>query len=144
MQELGDLLETMLNLARRTPLQPESVDAAAFLQEVAGSLATTDRPCAIAIDAQGSLHLPRREAQLLLRGLLRRMAVPGTQGSLTLHQRDQRIDIRMENDAGDATHGALRSDTGRAAVLVDRLAQRMDWRIEETAHGVTLQLPRAT
>lgn len=142
-QELGDLLETMLNLARRTPLQHETVDAAAFLQEVAGSLATTDRPCAIAIDAQGTLHLPRREAQLLLRGLLRRMVVPGTQGSLALHQRDHRIDIRMDNDGADTTLDAQRSDTGRAAVLVDRLAQRLGWRIEDTAHGVTLQLPQA-
>ena len=140
-QELGDLLETMLNLARRTPLQLESVDAAAFLQEVAGSLASADRPCAIAIDAQGTLHLPRREALLLLRGLLRRMVVPGTQGSLTLRQRDQRIHIRMDNEDADAARSARRSDTGRAAVLVDRLAQRMGWRIEEDPHGITLELP---
>jgi signal transduction histidine kinase len=140
-QELGDLLETMLNLARRTPLRVETVDAAAFLREVAGSLATADRPCAIAIDAQGTLQLPRREAQLLLRGLLRRLAVLGTQGNLTLHQRDQRIDIRMEIDDAETTRSTQRSDTGRAAVLVDRLAQRLGWRIEDTARGVTLQLP---
>ena len=141
-QELGDLLETMLNLARRTPLQPETVDAATFLREVAGSLATAERPCAVAIDAQGPLQLPRREAQLLLRGLLRRIAVPGTQGSLTVQQRGQRIEIRMDgdDDAG-AARRSLRSDTGRAAVLVDRLAQRMGWRVEDNAQGVTLHLP---
>jgi signal transduction histidine kinase len=143
-QELGDLLETMLNLARRTPLQAGTVDAAAFLREAAGSLATADRPCAIAIDAQGTLHLPRREAQLLLRGLMRRMVVPGTQGSLTLHQRDQRIDIRVDSDAPGASVTAQRSDTGRAAALVDRLAQRMGWRIEGDAGGVTLHLPHGT
>ena len=143
-QELGDLLETMLNLARRTPLQAETVDAAAFLWEAAGSLATADRPCAIAIDAQGTLHLPRREAQLLLRGLMRRMVVPGTQGSLTLHQRDQRIDIRVDSDDPGASVTAQRSDTGRAAALVDRLAQRMGWRIEGDAGGVTLHLPHGT
>jgi signal transduction histidine kinase len=140
-QELGDLLETMLNLARRTQLRVETVDAAAFLREVAGSLATADRPCAIAIDAQGTLQLPRREAQLLLRGLLRRLAVLGTQGNLTLHQRDQRIEIRMEIDDAETTRSTQRSDTGRAAVLVDRLAQRLGWQIEDTARGVTLQLP---
>jgi signal transduction histidine kinase len=143
-QELGDLLETMLNLARRTPLRVETVDASAFLHEVAGSLATADRPCAIAIDAQGTLQLPRREAQLLLRGLLRRIAAPGTQASLALRQRDQRIDIRVDAGETDAGRSAQRSDTGRAAVLIDRLAQRLGWRIEEDANGMTLQLPGAT
>jgi hypothetical protein len=134
----------MLNLARRTPLQAETVDAAAFLREAAGSLATADRPCAIAIDAEGTLHLPRREAQLLLRGLMRRMVVPGAQGSLTVHQRDQRIDIRVDSDDPGASVTAQRSDTGRAAALVDRLAQRMGWRIEGDAGGVTLHLPHGT
>jgi hypothetical protein len=47
----------------------------------------------------------------------------------------------MDNEDADAARSARRSDTGRAAVLVDRLAQRMGWRIEEDPHGITLELP---
>ena len=141
-QELADLTETLLGMARRTPLRSEDVEAAAFLQDVAASLATVDRPCALRIDAEGVLRLPRREAQLLLRGLLRRMLVPGAQGSLWLRQRGQRIDIRLDADKTDtAIPAPQRSDTGRTAVLVDRFAQRLGWRIEAGPTDLVLHLP---
>lgn len=141
-QELSDLLEAMLGMARRTPLHPEAVEAGAFLHEAATSLATADRPCALDIDAEGSLHLPRREARLLLRGLLRRLIVPGAQGSLTLHQRGQRIEIAFEaEDGGPHGRASARSDTGRTAVLVDRLAQRLGWQVESKPGHIAITLP---
>ena len=141
-QELADLLEMLLKLARRVPLPRDTVDAAAFLHEAATSLATAERPCALRIDAEGTLALPRREAQLLLRGILRRVVVPGTQGSLALRQRGQRIDIAFEaaSEEAPAAANAVRSDTGRTAVLVDRLAQRMGWRVTATPAGVSVDL----
>lgn len=84
MQELSDLLETMLGIARRTPLRPEPVDAATFLREAASAVAQSHPGLACQVQASGELQLPRREALLLLRGLSRRLLQPGVAGSLAL------------------------------------------------------------
>lgn len=133
MQELSDLLEAMLGIARRMPLHPEPVDAAAFLHEAASAVAQSHPGLAWQVEARGELRLPRREALLLLRGLSRRLLQPSVAGTLALRLDGPTLDLAFRADeAGSATDAETprRSDTGRAIALLDRLAQRLGWMLE--------------
>jgi signal transduction histidine kinase len=148
MQELSELLEAMLGIARRTPLRPEPVDAATFLHEVASALAQSNPDVASRVEASGQLQLPRREAMLLLRGLSRRLLHPPTTGTLLLRLEGTRIDLIRHADAATTaagTAGAQRSDTGHAVGLLDRLAQHLGWELEilSPAH-IRIGLPATT
>lgn len=148
MQELSDLLEAMLGIARRMPLHPESVDAAAFLHEAASAVAQSHPGLAWQVEASGELRLPRREALLLLRGLSRRLLHPSVAGTLALRLDGPTLDLAFRADeAASATHADTprRSDTGRAIALLDRLAQRLGWTLEvlSPAH-IRIGLPSAT
>lgn len=133
MQELSDLLEAMFGIARRAPLRAEPVDAAAFLHEVLSGLAHSHPDLGLEVEAHGPLQLPRREALLLLRGLSRRLLQPAAAGSLALRLDGTRLDLAF-HPAGGAAAGdpgaSARSDTGRAAALLDRLAQRLGWELQ--------------
>jgi signal transduction histidine kinase len=133
MQELSELLEAMLGIARRTPLRPEPVDAAAFLHEVASALAQSNPDVASRVEANGQLQLSRRESMLLLRGLSRRLLQPSTAGTLLLRLEGARIDLVRHAGAATTAAGtsvSQRSDTGHAAGLLDRLAQHLGWELE--------------
>ena len=132
MQELSDLLEAMLGIARRTPLHPEPVDAPAFLREAAGTVAQSHPGLAWEVEASGELRLPRREALLLLRGLSRRLLQPGVAGTLALGLEGSTLDLAFRADQATAAETPVprRSDTGHAVALLDRLAQRLGWDLE--------------
>jgi signal transduction histidine kinase len=133
MQELSDLLEAMFGIARRTPLRPEPVDAQAFLHEVLSPLAQSHPGLDLRVDARGQLQWPRREALLLLRGLARRLLRPASAGTLALRLDGTRLDLAFHPAEGAfATDpgASVRSDTGRAAALLDRLAQRIGWELQ--------------
>jgi signal transduction histidine kinase len=148
MQELSELLEAMLSIARHAPLRPEPVDAAAFLHEVASALAQSNPDVASRVEANGQLQLPRREAMLLLRGLSRRLLNPSMTATLLLRLEGARIDLIRHADAAATaaeTAGAQRSDTGHAVGLLDRLAQHLGWELEilSPAH-IRIGLPATT
>lgn len=142
MGELSDLLEAMLDVARRRPPQLETVDAAAFLREAGtAALALAQSPrVALDVHAPGSLVLAPREARLLLRGVLRRLLPHATAGTLWLRLDDAGLELAFDPggggtaspgagaDAADAA--AMRSDTGAVPALLERLAQRLGWRVE--------------
>ncbi len=133
MGELSDLLEAMLDVARRRPPQAEAVDAGAFLRE-AGAAALAQSPgIVLDVRAPGTLALAPREARLLLRGVLRRLLPPAAGGTLSLHLDGDVLELAFGAPAAEQAQGtgaAARSDTGAMPALLDRLAQRLGWRVE--------------
>ena len=133
--ELSDLLEAMLDIARRRPPVPEEVDATAFLHEAGADAVAHSPGVAVDVRAEGALRLAPREARLLLRGVLRRVLPHAAAGTLGLRLEGDALAIAFDADrmadaaTADAPTGA-RSDTGSVPMLLDRLAQRLGWRIE--------------
>jgi signal transduction histidine kinase len=137
MGELSDLLEAMLDVARRRPPQLEDVDAAKFLREAGAAALALSPGVTLAVHAAGSLRLAPREARLLLRGVLRHVLPHGAPGTLSLRLDGDALALRFEAagadpaaDPAESTPAATRSDTGSVPALLDRLAQRSGWRIE--------------
>jgi signal transduction histidine kinase len=139
--ELSDLLEAMLDIARRRPPQPEAVDARAFLAEAAASALARWPRLALRIDAAGTLQVAPREARLLLRDVLRRLLPHDPIGTLSLRLEPGVLSIAFE-PAGDAAtlpdDDAQRSDTGRVPALLERLAQVLGWQVGFPAGGHAL------
>lgn len=151
MGELSDLLEAMLDIARRRPPQLEEVDAAGFLREAAGAAIAQSPRVALDVRASGPLRLAPREARLLLRGVLRRLLPHGADGTLRVGLDGDALQLAFE--AADPAPAdapivpGARSDTGAGPVLLDRLAQRMGWRLEFPAMQrarIALQAPSQT
>lgn len=130
-RDMGNLLEALLGVARRTELQAEMVDARSFLQEAAGIAAAGRTGAGLVIDAQGALRLPRREALLLVSGLLRKLHQQPPDAAIRIQLRDQELLIEkaVPTDAGGTDATNARSDTGRGAAMLDRLAQRLGWSV---------------
>ena len=137
MGELSDLLEAMLDVARRRPPQLETVDAATFLRDAGTAALAQCQGVALDVRADGMLPLARREARLLLRGVLRHLLPHAAAGTLWLRLDGDALVLGFDaagetaaapGDAADAAAGE-RSDTGKVPVLLDRLAQRLGWRV---------------
>jgi signal transduction histidine kinase len=136
--ELSDLLEAMLDIARRRPPQLEDVDAAIFLRSAGGAALVHSPGIALDVQAGGDLRVAPGEARLLLRGLLRRLLPVGGAGTLSLRLDGPVLGIVFAAadaaspppDAPVAAGAPARSDTGQVPVLLHRLAQRLGWRLE--------------
>lgn len=147
MQELTDLLDVLLGLARRRQLQMETVDAQSLLREAACASASAEADAAmrvrIEVVAAGHLTLPRHESLLLLRSLIRRILPPDVPGILRLRLQESSIALAFIADGGvTAPHRAVhmqRSDRGFGLTLTARLAERLGWQWQE-AEGGTLQV----
>ena len=128
-RDMRHLLEAMLSAARRTPLQDEAMAAHVFLAE-AIDIALAGKPhISSTIDASGELHAPRREALLLVSGLIRRLAHANGELQLQLHA--DRLDLQLITP-GEATSHATspaRADVGTGSAMLDRLAARLGWRV---------------
>lgn len=149
--ELTDLIDVLFGLARRTAYTPISVDAATLLRDAVAPLAAANAQLAIDIDANGSLHVPQSQAQLVLRGMLRRLLPPTPDGVLRLHATDAELvlDYRAHDATGTHTAHGSRSDRGLGLTLVGRFAEHLGWRVEETAvdalhRRAILHLPAGT
>lgn len=150
--ELADLIEAMLGLARRRHYEAETIDAAAFLDEaLAPTRAAAAGTLRIEIGTAGVLALPRTPALIVVRGLLRRLVPPLSAGTLQVGADAVRITFAFAPtagaDAGRMPHRAGRSDTDLAPTLIRRFAGHLGWRLDETATrdgagagGVTLWL----
>ena len=137
MGELSDLLEAMLDVARRRPPQLEDVGAATFLREAGAAALALSPGIALDVRAAGSLRLAPREARLLLRGVLRRVLPHGASGTLSLRLDGDALSLSFDAadtglvaDAAESAPFVVRSDSGNVPALLDRLAQRSGWRIE--------------
>ncbi|MBN8741665.1 MAG: hypothetical protein BGP24_16340 [Lysobacterales bacterium 69-70] len=134
--ELTDLIAVLLGLARRSVYHAEDVDAAELLADAAVSwrAATDGGSLRIAVNASGTLRLPRAEALLVLRGLLRRLAPTPGVGQLTLRAAVGEIELAFAAD-GSAAAAAMRSVSGDAGItptLLGRFIAHLGWQVEQT------------
>ncbi|MEO6102219.1 MAG: histidine kinase dimerization/phospho-acceptor domain-containing protein, partial [Pseudoxanthomonas sp.] len=130
-RDMGNLIEALLGVARRSDLQSETVDARMFLHDAA-HIALADAAASVVIEANGALQLPRREALLLVSGLVRKFAQQPTDAPIHLTLQDDALLIDKQVDAALTSYEEtiMRSDTGRGSALLDRLAQRLSWQVE--------------
>lgn len=129
-RDMGYLTEALLGVARRSELQVETLDARSFLEDAA-HIALADDAANVMIDASGALQLPRREALLLVSGLLRTVAQQPPNARIHLSLLEDALLIDKQVDASSVADDAsgVRSDTGHGSALLDRLAQRLGWQV---------------
>lgn len=142
LQALADQLEAMLDIARRRPVQAEPVDVAAFLREAAEP-AFQGRPgVAIEVDATGRARLPRREASLLLRGVLRWLAGSASEGIVSLQCKGNVLELAFEGSGVQGGTSGGRSDSGEVPTLTRRLAEHLGWVLASPGPGrIVFHLP---
>ena len=141
-RDMGNLMEALLGVARRSALQPESLDARDFLAE-AVRVALPDQATRVLIDASGRVLIPRREALLLISGLLRKVAQqpPDTDIHVRLDDPMLLIEKRPNSVESDSDFKSARSDVGRGSALLERLAQRLGWQVDfETPTRIRIHL----
>lgn len=146
-RDMGNLIEVLLGVARRSALQVETLDARSFLEYAAQTalpdIAPAGKRTTVVIEATGKLELPRREALLLVSGLLRKVAQqpPDTNLHVTLADGELLIDKCVDAASANNDDTSARSDTGRGSALLDRLAQRLDWQVTfESATRIRIRL----
>lgn len=148
MQEMTDLLDVLLGLARRREPVPEVLDARELLQEAvtASALADDAQAAPVAIEAAGRLRLPRHESLLLLRSLIRRVQPPEEQGRLMLHLQGADLSLAFVGERANPSPNATtsqRSDRGYALTLTARLAERLGWHWRQTGErALSVRLPQ--
>lgn len=151
MHEVTDLINVLFGLARRSAYISESVDARMLLEQSAASLASAlePGPLRVEIEAAGSLRVPRAEAVLALRGILRRLLPPGASGALQLRVRGECIELRYSGaPAAGNVLAATRSDRHLGLTLIGRFTQHLGWRLDEASTGagersIVVRLPAA-
>lgn len=149
MQELTDLLDVLLGLARRREPQFETIDARTLLHEAATSITATGgdiRSIRVEIQAEGRLRLPPRESLLLLRGVLRGLLPPVANGILSMRLQGTLLELEFTGSTSTQSMRTWprmeRSDRGHGLTLIERLAERLDWAIEDPGTDVLrLRLP---
>lgn len=144
--EMQRLLEAMLAAARRKPLQMESIDSAALLQDAA-EMGLAGKPAfSTVLAATGELYTAPREALLLLAGVARRLLQPYASGMLQMTLAHDHIVLCVcASDAVVAAPAAgMRADIGTGSALLDRLAVRLGWQVRfDTPMQATLLIGAA-
>ncbi|QIL19575.1 HAMP domain-containing sensor histidine kinase [Thermomonas sp. HDW16] len=140
-REMSGLIDMLLVVARRRPLQIERVDTATFLRETIEPLRTQASRPEVEIVADGTLQLPRREALLLLRHAIDKLGWPASGDTLRMQFDGRRLD--MSTHARQDTPTATQcSDAGGAGALSLRLASQLGWRFLAASPGhLLLELP---
>lgn len=132
-RDMGNLIEALLGVARRSELQAETLDARSFLEEAARialpDVAASENRARGVVEASGSLQLPRREALLVVSGLLRKVAQQPPDAVIHVTLADGELLIDKNFDALAHADSIARSDTGHGSALLDRLAQRLGWEV---------------
>ncbi|MBL0039797.1 MAG: HAMP domain-containing histidine kinase [Xanthomonadales bacterium] len=135
--ELGELVDVLLRLVRREPVEMIEVDIARLLHDGAAPIvASVDgNGLLVSVEATGSIVVPLREATLILQGVVRRLIPPAPVGTLLMRCADNAFQITFETTAvsrGEPVRpGPTRSDRGLGLTLVGRLATRIGWQVEE-------------
>ena len=135
LQELTDLLDAMLGLARRRVYSSESLDCLSLLQ----GCAPAAPGLRVHVQANGSVIAPAHEAALVLRGVLRRLLPPEAAGDLRLRADAGSIhiefvpDVTVTRPRPSAAAGSPSSDNGFGLTLIGRLAAHLGWHLAEEA-----------
>ncbi|MFS8137964.1 MAG: sensor histidine kinase [Thermomonas sp.] len=141
-RDMGNLIEALLGVARRSALQPEALNARDFLGEAA-LIALPDNATRVMLDASGPLFIPRREALLLISGLIRKVAQqsPDADIRVRLDNDELLIEKHLESIEPDAHSNSTRSDVGCGSALLERLAERLGWQVDfETPTRIRIHL----
>ena len=135
------LIDMLLVVARRRPLQFDEVDAAAFLREAIAPLQAPEATASpIDIVATGSLRVPQRETLLLLRHTIGKLGWPASGTMLSMRLDGRTLEIATH--ARDDNAMPLRSDSGGAGALAQRLATQLDWRLlHASPERIAFELP---
>lgn len=153
MGELTQLLDVLLGLARRQTPVFEHVDPVALVDEVLVNLSALEGIDQLQVDrlAAPMESLPRREAQQVLEGVLRRLLSPRAAGVLRVRRDPVGLVLHFAavHVAGNGAATHERGDVGLALTLVGRLAESIGWRIEDVAttdgsREVRLRFPTGT
>lgn len=143
--ELAELLEIMLRLARRQRSEPESLDVGTWLSDtLRGAIARFAPDTSILVDAPAGLRwlLPRHEATLVLRAIMRRLVTTGVSGQFRVDASALGLQIsQVERLRSDHLRivPADRADAAAAAGLVKRLAERHGWTIASLDAGTAIR-----
>ena len=138
MQQLSELLEALLGLARRRVGPFESVDLEEWLTRSLGGLDPV-KDGALRLSVSGApqrRELPTREAELVLRGVVRQLVPAGACGSLSVNAGDCALELRFVDDAAHA--GAAMSpspgssDRRFGMTLIGRLAAQIGWQLDDS------------
>lgn len=134
--ELADLIEALLGLARQREYEASVIDAAAFLAETVAPTRAAAPDLHIAIEAVPTLTVARAPALIAARGLLRRLVPPLATGTLAIGADAAQIVFAFKADrpghAGAARQGAGRSDRDVAPTLFGRFARHLGGSVEES------------
>lgn len=142
-REMHDLIEMLLVVARRRVPLLEDVDAASFLHEATETLHADGARPALTVIASGTLHIPRREALLLLRHAIGKLGWPSSGEALWLRLDGQRLELSTGRP-GSGSASAGRSDTGGVGALAQRLASQIGCRLaRESPERIVIELPGA-
>lgn len=135
MAELTMLLDTLLGLARRRDFSLEILSGDGLLADSISAAKSSDRQARlhVSIDIDEQWTLPRREAMLVLQGVLRRLTGTAPEGRLDATMDGGQLVLAYTPET--PTAGALplsndRGDAGTGMTLVNRLATALGWRIE--------------
>ncbi|MBL8301079.1 MAG: HAMP domain-containing histidine kinase [Rhodanobacteraceae bacterium] len=145
--ELADLIEAMLGLARRKHYESCEIDAAVFLDEALTPTRAAADTLHIRIDAVDTLWLAHVPALIVVRGLLRRLVPPLTAGTLQATADAGRIEfVFMPAASRVIDRVANLSGLDLAPTLLVRFAEHLGWQVDEAVGGdgavrVTLWLP---
>ena len=134
--DMRRLLEAMLAAARRKPPLEDVVDVAALLRNSAALALGGRAGMHVEVVAEGTLRTAPQEAELLLGGVARRLVQGRTDGTLRLVHENGNVLIHVLPRPADGEPGSPRADTGSGSALLDRLAGRLRWVIEECEQGV--------
>ncbi|MEJ7747481.1 MAG: HAMP domain-containing sensor histidine kinase [Luteimonas sp.] len=151
-REVTDLLDVVLDLARRREPVIEAVAADSLLRDAAASLqeAGAHPHLQIDIEASGTWRVPRRESLLVLRGVLRHLLPADSDGVLLLRGEGDVLEMSYSVAEGSdplvRRPAPQRSDSGLAVTLLGRLAAELGWRFEHqdlAARRVRVRLPES-
>lgn len=138
MQQVSELLDALLGLARHRVAAPETVDLRDWLGYCLGGFDVV-RDGAVRLSLQCEPEprvLPIHEAELVLRGIVRRLVPIGAGGTLAVVAGNGRIELWFIDDAAHApdtpTRTQTSSDRRLGMTLIGRLATQIGWDVDDS------------
>ncbi len=137
-RELSELLDALLRVARARPAASIPVALHEWLRKcLAGTESIRDGKVQLTVEAPDEpCELPAGDAELVVLGVARRLLSPARSGRLDVAASCTSIDFRYApHDGASATRGGLQprpSDQGLGLTLIGKLAEQLDWVIDES------------
>lgn len=139
MQQLSELLDALLGLARRRTAIRETIDLCNWLGQCLSAIdGIRDGMLRLSVHCHWpqACELPTREAELVLRGVIRQLVPAAGRGTLAVEAGDGAIRLRFIDDAAETVAGAVlspqASDRRLGMTLIGRLANRIGWSVDDS------------